>query len=101
MGQHVFGIELGQVLTAATTLKEDAQELTSAASCIHDGAPESAFFAGGRTASAAIDGARRVGDAVKGEGTVVDVVGTDLRSFVRAVDDTEMTSGAMFSGGGC
>ncbi|MGO1949049.1 MAG: hypothetical protein ACTH1D_05400 [Mycobacteriaceae bacterium] len=101
MGQRVFGIGTEQVLAAAQTLKRDAQSLTRAQSSIRGGAPEPASLPGGRAAAAAIDGAGRVGEAVGGEAAIVDVAGTDLRSFVKAVDDTELTSASVFSAGGC
>lgn len=98
MAEHVFGIEPREVRTVARAMAGEALMLASAASDIHGGSPPTASLPGGRAAAAATTGAGRVGDAVAGEATAVEVVGRDLESFVDAVTDAEAGSSQSFAG---
>ena len=100
MAEHVFGIEPQEVRAVATAMAGESRALTSAASDIRDGLPPEASLPGGRAVAAAGTGAGRVGDAVAGEATVVEVVGRDLHSFVDAVMDAEAGATLALTGGG-
>lgn len=94
----VFGIRPSQVRTTARELTGEASAVTTAAEVLAAGVPVSSALPGGRTVAALVEGADRVSRAVDGEARVLEVFGTDLRSFADVVESAEQDAAASLSG---
>lgn len=93
----VFGIRPSQVRTTARELIGEASAVTAAADVLVAGVPVSAAVPGGQTLAALVEGADRVSRAVDGEARVLEVLGTDLRSFADVVETAERDAAASLS----
>ena len=99
MTTDLFGIVPATATAAAQALGQDARALASTALSMRSAVVGAAALPGGRTAAALDTGAERVGAAVEGEAVVVDVLGSDLLSFVGAVLTTEDGAVESLAGG--
>lgn len=93
----VFGIRPSQVRTTARELIGETPAVTAAADVLVAGVPVSAALPGGQTLAALVEGADRVYRAVDGEARVLEVLGTDLRSFADVVETAERDAAASLS----